>query len=1152
MLAWQSLDIWFVTLISIAYLAVLFIVAFFGQHRSNSRPKTWVYSLSLGVCCSSWAFYGTVGQAALSRDWLAPLYIGTIACFLLGWPMLLKTLRIIKQQNLTSIADFISCRYDRSPQIAALVAIVTLIGLVPYIALQLRAISTSFDLLTGTLQVGASTALIVTLVLIAFSIVFGAQHVSASKQNPGLVLAIAFSSVVKLFAFTLVGLFACFYLFDGVGDLLAKQAQIALPSEPSPWYAIIAQTVLGAITIFILPQQFHMTMIENNHEGELKTARWLFPLYLIAINLFVLPIALAGLLSFPGGSVNPDTFVLSLPLFHQQAWLGVIAYIGGLAAATSMVVVAAIVLSTMLSNDILTPTMLKLRLFNEQNRGQISGVLLTMRRTSIVVILALAFAFERLVIQHSHLASVGLLSFVLLSQFAPAVIGALYWQRATSRAAFSSVCVGSLVWLYTLLLPMLAPQAGWVIHGPWSIAWLQPTALFYLSSLDPLTHGVVFSLVANALCFIVVSLFSKQTVGETLQANLYVNKQKKIGERKLSSKDLYSLLQRFIDKDAADRLLQFAQQQNINTREPSNRLMEYTRLQLSGVLGSASTRMVMKAAANAQHYPLEDVVSIVDEATQVFQFNRELLQSGVENIEQGISVIDSDMRLVAWNKRYVELLDYPDGFVVAGMHVSDLLRYNIDRGVIEGDDESMLIEKRIEHMRHGHNHHYQRIMPDGRVLEIRGQAMPGGGFVSTFSDITVHVQAERLLQQANEVLEQQVAKRTYELEHAKAQAEAANQSKTRFLAAASHDLMQPFNALSLFTSMLKKKADNKELQQLANHIDDSLNVVEALLSDLVEISRLDGGSHKVEVSKFCLSDVLTPLANEFTVLAQQRGVQFHCIDSDVWVQTDKRLLRRIIQNFLSNALHYGSEGHDATHSRPKIVLGVRRTNGAIRIQVWDNGPGIASDKQAQIFKEFERLEQRREIPGLGLGLAICERIATLLGLTISVQSTLNKGSGFMLDVKRVEVPVNSVQGESNRAMTVAPTAELVSHEPSNAVQILLLDNDPLMLTALSSQLREWGCRVVAADDQASLNQCALQCDGQPDLIIADYHLGGNTNGVDVISELVSAQDWQTPCIIVSADPSEQVRQHTSNANYQFLPKPVKALALKRVLKQVAV
>jgi len=632
-------------------------------------------------------------------------------------------------------------------------------------------------------------------------------------------------------------------------------------------------------------------------------------------------------------------------------------------------------------------------------------------------------------------------------------------------------------------------------------------------------------------------------VGEKLQAELYLNKSQSQFEKKLNFDDLFNLLIRFTNENIASRLNDF--KVNVSSPAALEQAIKYTRLQLSGVLGSASTSMVMKAASASQQVPLEDVVSIVDEANKMFEFNRELLQSGVENIEQGISVVDADMRIVAWNQRYVDLLDYPTGFVTAGKLVGDLLRFNINKGIITGAEHVDLIERRLEHMRLGHSHAFQRVMPSGIVLEIRGQSMPGGGFVSTFTDISAHIKAENDLRQANENLEKRVLQRTQELEKAKAEAEAANRSKTRFLAATSHDLMQPFNALSLFTSMLKNRVDGTPLEQLAGNIDDSLNVVEALLSDLVEISRLDSGSQKIDISEFAIDDLLTTLENEFTVLAEHENIEFSYHKSGCIINSDKRMLRRIIQNLLSNAVHYCQDKvGEKAHLTSKILLGVRHHQSTITIEVWDNGPGISVNKQQTIFKEFERLDTQREVPGLGLGLAICERMANLLRLKISLRSIVGKGSVF-----KVEVPRISLSGYQQRQLETPKIVkpDVIPNDFLN-VPVLVIDNDHLMLTAISSQLQDWGVNVIAAKDfESAINACNTL---KPLLIIADYHLDNNCNGVNVVKQLQSENLWQVPCIICSADPSEQVRQHTSDANFLFLRKPVKSLALKRLIKQL--
>jgi Na+/proline symporter/signal transduction histidine kinase/CheY-like chemotaxis protein len=1150
LLIWLSLNTWLVSFIAIGYLLLLFVVAYWGQRQTSAQwlSRPWVYSLSLGVSCTSWAFYGTVGQAATTGAWLAPIYIGSILCFVLAWPMLLRILRITKQQNLTSIADFIACRYDRSPKIAATVTLVALLGTIPYIALQLRAISKSFDLLTGTYRSGISTTFVVTIVLIIFSILFGARQVAANKQNQGLVLAIAFSSLVKLFALTAIGIFATFFVFDGLGDLFNQTETLQNYQPVSNTYFAISQAILGVITIFILPQQYHMLMIENHQQKELAMARWLYPLYFILINLFILPIALAGQNLFPGGGVDADTYVITIPLFFQQAWLGGLAFIGGLAAATSMVIVATIVLSTMVTTEIVNPLLLHYNSYINTQKKQLSGLLLNIRRVAIALLLLLSFGFERIINQQNHLATIGLLSFVLLSQLAPLVIAALYWRRATSNAAFVGLIVGSVCWLYTLLLPSLLPKALWVINGLFGISWLKPHALFGIDFLDHISHGLFFSLLANTCCFIVLSLLGQRSVGEKLQAELFINKQRLVVEQNLSSKDLYHLLQRFVNNASADDF-QRTHKLQLSNATASKELVDYTRLQLSSVLGSASTRMVMKAASKQQALPLEDVVNIVDEANKLFQFNRELLQAGVENIEQGISVVDADMRLVAWNKRYIELLDYPSSLVCVGKPISELIQYNADRGVIITDkDDSKthninesddFITRRIDYMREGNSHYFQREMPSGIVLEIRGQAMPGGGFVSTFSDITAHIEAEKSLQIANENLEQRVIERTRELNNAKAEAEEANKSKTKFLAAASHDLMQPFNALSLFTSMLNKKVTGTNLEELAGNIRHSLNAAESLLSDLVEISRLDGKSQDIAINCFYVDELLSPLSKEFSLLTEEVNLDFSYVKSCSIIETDQRLLRRVVQNFLSNAVNYCPQ----PHRQGKVLLGVRRRKNSIVIEVWDNGPGIAKNKQQTIFKEFERLNETQEQSGLGLGLAISDRIVKLLGLTITVKSKVGKGSCFSIAIPRSTlIP--------NRAASLSAQNKISTSNEFYHLPILLIDNEALMLKALKSQLKEWGCDVTAVKNESDLEGVLAEQNFRPALIISDYHLDDDKNGVDLVQRALSRYDWQTPCIICSADPSEQVREHTSRADFSFMRKPIKALALKKLMRQL--
>ena len=1208
MQVWLAMDTWLISLISFGYLAILFVIAYLGEKQSASvwRNRPVIYSLSLGVSCTSWAFYGTVGQAASTGNVIAPIYLGTIFTLVVAWPMLLKILKISKQHNITSIADFIGCRYGRSASVAQLVSVVALIGTIPYIAQQLRAVSSSFNLLTGTHQTGSHTMLVVTLVILVFSILFGTRRLAASKQNQGLMLAIAFSSVVKLVAFVAVGIFVTYVMFDGFDSLLSQG--IAVSADPASTdsvsadglgnnlYFACSQAILGAITILVLPRQFHMMIIENHHQNELKSARYLFPLYLLLINLFVLPIAIAGQIVFSQGEVSADSFVLTLPLIAQQPWLGILAYVGGLAAAASMVIVSAIVLSTMVANEIVTPVLLRFNLLSTPVKSQSTRLLLFTRRLSIALILMLAFSFERLISQQDTLASFGLLSFVLLAQLAPLIIAALYWRKATKNAALAGLATGSLVWAYTLLLPSVFAGTPWLTHlleqGPWGMTFLAPQSLFSLDGIDHISHGLLFSLLANCLIFILISIFGQQGAGEKLQGDIFLNKSKILPAMQLTIADLANLVRRFVGHEAGETFMASIDKKYGKVKPASDFLVGQVRVQLAGILGSASTRLVMKAAAQSEEMPLEVVADIVDEASEMLRFNRKLLQAGIESINQGISVIDADMCLVAWNQRYLELMDYPPGLISVGKPVAELLRFNAERGVIVTGDIEDMIARRIVFMREGSKHYHQRVLSNGIVLEIQGQAMPGKGFVTTFADITEHINAKKALKENNELLEKRVEKRTEQLALAKQEAERANQSKSRFLAAASHDLMQPFNALSLYTSMLKQKAHGSAFATIADNIGDSLVAAEVLLSDLVEISKLDGGVYKTESAIFPLAELLVPLAKEFTLLAGAQQVRFNYQVTSCYVHTDKKLLRRIIQNFITNAVNYCHQG--------RVLLGVRRQPEFVFLEVWDNGPGIASNKQQLIFKEFERINEIQDKPGLGLGLAICERIAKLLQLKIEVHSVIGKGTCFRLILPRAQLPAAlAAKGQSetltdealadealtdrerqrdsaksmsdvssaffDKVMADELTPELTLEETqkpaihskettgqSGKEQILIIDNDPRVLQAMLSLLQSWDYQVLAVEDKAQLESVLAESINRPILVIADYHLNDGINGVDMTRQLLASKQWPISCIINSADPGESVRAHVIEAGYRFIRKPIKAMALKKLIKELKV
>ncbi|MDX9678636.1 hybrid sensor histidine kinase/response regulator [Pseudomonas zeae] len=1152
----MSLSTGLIAAVALAYMAIMFAIAFYGDRRSAPLPprvRAWVYSLSLAVYCTSWTFFGAVGQAAEQLWSFLPIYLGPIL-LLVGAPWVLqKMVMISKQENITSIADFIAARYGKSQSLAVVVALICLVGVLPYIALQLKGIVLGVNLLIGA---GADamgtraqdTALIVSLVLALFTIVFGTRNLDATEHHRGMVLAIAFESLVKLFAFLAVGAFVTYGLYDGFDDLF-NQAMLAPRleeywKETINWPSMVVQTGVAMMAIICLPRQFHVTVVENIDPQDLRLAKWVFPAYLALAALFVVPIALAGQMLLPS-DVLPDSFVISLPLAQAHPALAVLAFIGGASAATGMVIVASVALSTMVSNDMLLPWLLR-RNNAERPFEVFRQWMLSVRRVSIVVILLLAYVSYRLLGSTASLATIGQIAFAAVTQLAPAMLGALYWKQANRRGVFAGLAAGTFLWFYTLILPIAAHSLGWSLNSFPGLAWLHSNPLNL--PISPLTQGVVLSLAGNFTLFAWVSVLSRTRVSEHWQAGRFIGQE--ISARPSARSmlavqidDLLQLAARFVGEERARQsFIRFAYRQGKGFNPNQNadgEWIAHTERLLAGVLGASSTRAVVKAAIEGREMQLEDVVRIADEASEVLQFNRALLQGAIENITQGISVVDQSLKLVAWNRRYLELFNYPDGLISVGRPIADIIRYNAERGLCGPGEAEVHVARRLHWMRQGRAHTSERLFPNGRVIELIGNPMPGGGFVMSFTDITAFREAEQALTEANEGLEQRVSERTQELSQlnvalteAKGTAEAANQSKTRFLAAVSHDLMQPLNAARLFSAALSHQDDglSSEAQKLVQHLDSSLRSAEDLISDLLDISRLENGKINPDRKAFAVNELFDTLGAEFKALAQEQGLKFRVRGSHLRIDSDIKLLRRILQNFLTNAFRY---------AKGPVLLGVRRRGGELCLEVWDRGPGIPEDKQQVIFEEFKRLDshQTRAEKGLGLGLAIADGLCRVLGHTLRVRSWPGRGSVFS-----VSVPLTHSQ-----AQPASAAAEMNGRLPSGA-RVLCIDNEDSILIGMNSLLSRWGCQVWTARNR---EECAaLLNDGvRPQLALVDYHLDHGDTGTELMAWLRTSLGEPVPGVVISADGRPEMVAQVHAAGLDYLAKPVKPAALRALLSR---
>ena len=978
-------------------------------------------------------------------------------------------------------------------------------------------------------------------------------------------MAIAFESVVKLFAFVAVGVFALFLLRDGGGEVTATAARadtvFRLDHVPDTF---VTQLILASAAIFCLPRQFHVAIVEAHKDANIHATRWAFPLYLLVFTVFIIPITLAGLKMLPSGVFSGDTFVLALPMQQGHDWLTILAFLGGFSAATGMVIVACVALSTMISNEIVMPALLHIKALGLSERTDYSRLLIHIRRGSIVGITLLAYFYYLAMDRSAALASIGLLSFAAAAQFMPLIILGLYWQRSTRIGAFAGLLTGFTLWAYTLFLPTLARSgvfsADFIDNGLFGIAWLRPEALLVDSNANPLTHGVSWSLMSNILVFVVVSLFTRQSMVEKIQARAFASPATQGRAARtlpaasdLTNADLRALADRFLGEAHAQRsFADFADQEGVDIAPslPADRqLLQFTERLLAGAIGAASARVVITTVLRKTGMEIGDVVLLLDETSQAVRFNRELTETTLENMAQGVSVVDASQRLIGWNSRYVELMDYPDGMVHVGESVAELIRYNAEQGRFGDGDVEQEVAKRVKYLRDGSAYKYQSTFLDGKVIEIRGQPMSDGGFVTTYTDITEFKSAENALVEAKELLEQRVADRTAELEEtmhalqgAKAEAEEANISKTRFLAAAAHDLLQPLNAAKLFAALLNEHRGEMtdEQSKLVARVESGLLSVEDLLSALLDISRLDTAAPEPNREDFAIADTFKALDAQFSQTFEEQGLALRFANTDICVHSDPALLRRILQNFVSNARRYTREG--------SVLVGCRRRNGEVAIQVVDTGVGIAERDQKAVFEEFHRLSDGAESVkrGLGLGLAIVDRIARLLGHDVSLSSELGKGSCFEVLVPRAK---GAAKAKAPRAAAEPRAATSIAGQ-----FIFCIDNEKNILDGMHGLLSKWGASPVIATtlQEASheMEKLWVEQDRRPALLLVDYHLDNKVTGLDVIAALSDVAGTQLPAAILTADHSAEVSERVRNAGHALLHKPVKPAALRALINRI--
>ena len=1164
------LQSWTIFVIGLAYLGGLFAVATWGDRLSHRRkpgsPRPFIYALSLSVYCTSWTYFGSVGIASRAGLDFLPIYIGPILVYVFGWRILQRIAEIAKRQNIASIADFLSARYGKSEALGALVAVVATIGVVPYISIQLKAVSASLQaMITDPVFPGAIMpimqrtdvlSILVALTMGAFAILFGTRHIDTTEHQDGMILAISVESVVKLLAFLAVGLFVTISMMGGFSNLVTFATTnphihglLTKGFDGGRW---ITLTLLAASAIILLPRQFHVAVVENAAPTDIRRAAWLFPLYLIAINIFVIPIAIAGIALLPQAT-DGDMFVLALPASVHNGLFAMIAFIGGLSASTAMVVVETIALSIMICNNLVVPLLLRRKAERPEILHDMGKTLIAVRRLAIALVLVLAYGYYKMIGSTAALAQVGLISFAAVAQFAPAFFGALVWKRATARGAMAGLLAGTLLWAYTLLLPSFV-DAGWINHGfidqgPWGFGFLRPRMLFNLE-FDVLGHGVFWSLAANVAFYVGFSLSRVPSPIERIQAASFVTRDLTIGagtgfrlwRTAVTVDRLEQTVARYLgEARAKSAFAEFFSQRGLTQRpelEADVRMLRFAENLLARAVGVASSRLVMALLLERHSAHRRGAMRLLDDASAAIQHNRDLLQSAIDNVEQGIAVFDADMNLSCWNASFQTYLRLNNELGRVGAPMRDIIAEFLKTT----ESSEARTDDRVHKMALTHEHFRERVTDSGQVLEVRSNSIPDGGVVITFIDATQSVSAAEALQKSNDELERRVASRTAELTRlngelaiAKGEADTANLGKTRFIAAASHDILQPLNAARLFTSSLVERLQRSSDGALARNVDASLEAVEEILSALLDISRLDAGVMTPEVTPFRIDDFLEVLRTEHAPAATKKKLGFKVMPCDATIETDRKLLRRVLQNFLSNAIKYTNTG--------RILVGCRRRGSNLRIEIHDSGLGIPEEKRELIFQEFQRLgEDDGKATGLGLGLSIVERVSTILQSPITLNSKHGQGSMFAITIPLAQ-----------HAIPRARIPRLPRPLPGlgTTTEVLVIDNEPTILEGMKQLLAGWGCAAHVARGRDAALKVYDVAGSRLDMILADYHLDKGEDGITLIGELRRKARRPMPAILITADRSPAVSDLALAHDIHLLRKPIKPAALRAAMSHMA-
>ena len=974
--------------ILLAYLCFLFVVAAvaerFGRRRLVSRLRTLTYVMAVSVYCTAWTFYGSVGLAANRGLEFLTIYLGP-ALIALTWPtMLRKLVRVAKEQRITTISDFIGSRYGKSAALGTLVAVLVVVGMIPYIALQLKAVSVSFRMMIpgDSLLSGFDPTLLVAGTLALFGILFGARNLDFTRQQTGLMTAVAVESIVKLVAFLLVGGWVTWGLFGGFGDIFTAIAAspwsrlLTLDTPPAASYARwAAMLLISMMAVILLPRQFHVLVVQNPRERDVHTAAWAFPLYLLAINVFVLPIAFGGLLTF-GDVASADSFILALPLRADAGLVAVTVFLGGFSAATAMIVVDSLALSKMISNDIVLPFLLRRRRLEEVYSASLAST-----RLGILVVVTLGFLWARIEAGPFLLVEMGLLSFIAVTQCAPAVLFGLYWRRGNRKGALAGISAGFALWFYTLIVPAVVKDGAVPISlleaGPLGIGWLRPTALFSLEGLDSISHGVFWSLFVNVAAYLLVSIFTAQDADERSQAAAFVGLVEKAEPSPtpaiLSVPEIERLLHLYVPAEDADailgELLGGKTPRELSLPDLLDLRIRLERM-LAASLGAAAARYIIEDRFTISKGEAQELVESFQTMQRSLGKSERLLASVVESVEDCIFTTDVEGRLITLNPAGRRLLGHD---AAAGpltrldvLDEADRRRVGpaIKRAVANGRPWRGAVQGLTRARRRFPAH-----LAVSCVFDEKGQVL---GTVGVLRDLTEQVATQQRLIQREKLA-----------------------SLGEMAAGVAHEIRNPLGGIKMATNLLSSSAmnDRRISQEMAQSITSGIAEIEAIIADLLDYAR----ETRLDCQEYALGRILAPVVEACAADGRARGVRVvaHGLEDAVVASVDGQRLRQVFTNVMQNALEATERQRSG---RVEVRLHQRETAGVVEIA--DNGVGIQPEHREKIFLPFYTTKPT----GTGLGMAIVKKIMDLHGGEIEIDSAPGRGTTIRLIIPRSPLP----------------------------------------------------------------------------------------------------------------------------------------------------